>query len=348
MPLTLKEYEIGFDLRLFNNRVGLDYAFYNKTTTRDILNASISQTSGYGGATVNVGEVTNKGHELLVRVTPVQNINFNWNVTMNLGYNQNDVVQLFEDSKILNVQDARSFEVSAQHRIAYTDDNGIFFDGGYSMIVGTAHLRINGQKVYDADGLPVVDPVRRVLGRGVHPYTGGLQNDFNYRNFNFGFLVDFKFGGDLYTGTNRMTYGNGMHKDTLEGREGGLTISGVDTDGNPRTWNIAASDPNAEGLVTIQNYYGRMAQIAENFVQDASFIKLRSLNIGYQLPARILTNLPFSDASLSIVGRNLLLLYSKVDNVDPESTYNVSNGQGLEWFGVPQTRSFGVNLNLKF
>lgn len=348
VPLTLKEYEIGFDLRLFNNRVGLDYAFYNKTTTKDILNASISQTSGFGGATVNVGEVTNKGHEFLVRVTPVQNMNFNWNLTMNLGYNQNDVVQLFEDSKILNVQNARSFEASAQHRIAYTDDNGIFFQGGYSMIVGTAHLRINGQKVYDADGLPVADPVRRVLGRGVHPYTGGLQNDFNYRNFNFGFLVDFKFGGDLYTGTNRMTYGSGMHKDTLEGREGGLTISGVDTDGNPRTWNIAGSDPNAEGIITVQNYYGRMAQIAENFVQDASFIKLRSLNIGYQLPARVLSNLPFSDATLSIVGRNLLLLYSKVDNVDPESTYNTGNGQGLEWFGVPQTRSFGVNLNLKF
>lgn len=348
VPLTLSEYEVGFDIRLFDNRVGIDYAYYNKTTTKDILNASISQTSGFSGATVNVGEVSNTGHELMVRVTPVQNMNFNWNVSLNLGYNNNEVVQLYEDSKILNVQNARSFEASAQHRIAYTDEFGNYFRGGYSMIVGTAHLRINGQKVYDEDGLPVADPVRRVLGRGVHPYTGGLQNDFNYRNLSFGFLVDFKFGGDLYTGTNRMTYGNGMHKDTLEGRETGLTVTGVDQDGNPRTWNIAGSDPNAEGIITVQNYYGRMAQIAENFVQDASFIKLRSLNIGYQLPPRMLSSLPFSDATLSVVGRNLLLLYSKVDNVDPESTFNTSNGQGLEWFGVPQTRSFGVNLNLKF
>lgn len=348
VPLTLSEYELGFDVRLFNNRVGIDYAYYNKTTKRDILNASISQTSGFGGATVNVGEVSNTGHEVMFRVTPVQNMNFNWNVSLNLGYNNNKVVQLYEDSKILNVQDARSFEASSQHRIAYTDDNGNFFRGGYSMIVGTAHLRINGQKVYDENGLPVVDPVRRVLGRGIHPYTGGLQNDFNYKNFSFGFLVDFKFGGDLYTGTNRMTYSRGMHKDTLEGRETGLTVTGVDVNGNPGTWNIAGSDPNAQGIITVQNYYGRMAQIAENFVQDASFIKLRSLTIGYQLPPQVLSSLPFSSASISVVGRNLLLLYSRVDNVDPESTFNTSNGQGLEWFGVPQTRSFGVNLNLKF
>ena len=348
VPLTLEEYELGFDIRFFNNRFGIDYAYYNKKTTEDILNATISNTSGYSGATVNVGEVSNTGHELLVTVAPVQNINFNWDVTVNVSYNDNNVEQLYQDSKILSVQEARSRNAFSQHRIAFTDADGDYFEGGYSMIVGTAHMRINGQKVYDADGLPVDDPKQRVLGSGIQPWAGGLQNSFAYKNFNLGFLVDFKLGGDIYTGTNASTYGSGMHKATLEGREDGLTITGVDTDGNPQTWNILPNTPENEGEITVQDYYGRYGGITENFVEDASFVKLRSLTLGYQLPPRFTENLPFSAASVSVVGRNLWLIHSNVDNVDPESMYNTSNGQGLEWFGVPQTRSFGLNVNLKF
>ncbi|MDR8394226.1 SusC/RagA family TonB-linked outer membrane protein [Aliifodinibius sp. S!AR15-10] len=348
VPLSLKEYEVGLDLRLFDNTLGIDYAYYHKKTENDILNASISQTSGYSGATVNVGEVTNYGHEFLVSVKPITSLTFNWNVAVNFSYNENKVNRLFQDAFLLLDQEARSLNASSQHRIAHTDEDGEFFKGGYSMIVGTSHMRINGEKVYDADGLPVVDGKLRVLGSGIHPYTGGLQNDLSWRNFNLGFLVDFKFGGDLYTGTNSQTYGNGMHKATLEGRENGLTISGVDQDGNAQTWDIPGSDPNAEGIVTVQDYYGRLSTIAEYFVQDASFIKLRQVTLGYNLPADIVQNTPFSNVSLSLVGRNLWLIYSEVDNVDPESTYNTNNGQGLEWFGVPQTRSFGLNVNVKF
>lgn len=348
VPLSLTEYEVGFDVRFFDNRVGIDYAYYNKKTTDDILNATISQASGYSGATVNVGEVSNTGHEFLVNVVPIQKLNFNWNLTFNFSYNDNNVEQLYQDAKILSVQEARSRNAYSQHRIGFTDEDGDYFKGGYSMIVGTAHMKINGQKVYDANGLPVDDPKLRVLGSGIHPYSGGVHNNFAYKNFNFGFLVDFKFGGDLYTGTNATTYSSGMHKATLEGRENGLTISGVDIDGNPQTWQIAANDPEGEGLTTVQDYYSRLSGIAEYFVEDASFIKLRSLTLGYQLPPRITENLPFSEASVSVVGRNLWLIYSNVDNVDPESTYNTSNGQGLEYFGVPQTRSFGLNVNLKF
>lgn len=348
VPLSLKEYELGFDVRLFNNKVGIDYAYYNKKTENDILNASISETSGYSGATVNVGEVTNWGHEVLLTVAPIRNIDFNWDVTFNFSYNKNKVTRLFENSILLQDQSARSQNAFSQHRIAYTDEDGEYFKGGYSMIVGTSHLRINGEKVYDADGLPVIDDKLRVLGSGIHPYTGGIQNDFSWKNFNMGFLVDFKFGGDLYTGTNATTYANGMHKATLEGRENGLTINGVDEEGNPQTWEIAGSDPNGEGLVTVQDYYGRLSGIAEYFVEDASFIKLRQIILGYNLPTSIVQNLPLHEVNLSLVARNLWLIYNKIDNVDPESTYNTNNGQGLEWFGVPQTRSFGLNVNVKF
>jgi len=347
VPLSLKEYELGFDVRLFDDKLGIDYAYYHKKTEDDIIQASISQTAGFASATVNVGEVVNRGHELMVRVAPVTSMEFDWDVSVNFAYNSNEVKQLFQDSKILNVQDARAL-ASAQHRIPFTDTDEEFFKGGYSMIVGTAHQRINGQKVYDADGLPVVDNKSRVLGSGIHPYSGGVKNNFFWKNFNLGFLVDFKFGGDIFTGTNSTTFANGMHKATLEGRENGLTISGVDVNGDPQTWDIAPDDPNNEGLVTVQDYYGRLSTIAENFVQDASFIKLREINLGYQLPQQLIGQTPLSGASVSFVARNLWLIYSETDNVDPESTYNTSNGQGLEWFGVPQTKSFGLNLNLQF
>ena len=347
VPLSLKEYEVGFDVRLFNDKVGIDYAYYHKKTEDDIIQASISQTAGFASATVNVGEVINRGHEVMVRVAPLTNMDFAWDVSVNFAYNSNEVKQLFQDSKILNVQDARAL-ASAQHRIPFTDADEEFFKGGYSMIVGSAHQRINGQKVYDANGLPVVDNKSRVLGSGIHPYTGGIKNNFFWKNFNLGMLVDFKFGGDIFTGTNSTTYANGMHKATLEGRESGLTVSGVDVNGDPQTWNIAPDDPNNTGLVTVQDYYGRLSTIAEYFVQDASFIKLREINLGYQLPQRLIGQTPLSGASVSFVARNLWLIYSETDNVDPESTYNTSNGQGLEWFGVPQTKSFGLNLNLQF
>lgn len=347
VPLSLKEYEVGFDVRLFDDKIGIDYAYYHKKTEDDIIQASISQTAGFASATVNVGEVINRGHEVMVRVAPVTSVEFDWDLSVNFAYNSNEVKQLFQDSKILNVQDARAL-ASAQHRIPFTDSDDEFFEGGYSMIVGTAHQRINGQKVYDADGLPVVDNKSRVLGSGIHPYSGGVKNNFFWKNFNLGFLVDFKFGGDIFTGTNSTTFANGMHKATLEGREDGLTISGVDVNGDPQTWDIPPDDPNNEGLVTVQDYYGRLSGIAEYFVQDASFIKLREINLGYQLPQQLIGQTPLSGASVSFVARNLWLIYSETDNVDPESTYNTSNGQGLEWFGVPQTKSFGLNLNLQF
>ena len=203
------------------------------------------------------------------------------------------------------------------------------------------------QKVYDADGLPVRDGKLYVLGSGIHPYTGGLNNSFSWKNWNLGFLIDFKAGGDLYTGTNVNAYGSGLHKATLVGREDGLSISGVDEEGVPGQWIIPGTSADPAAII-VQDYYGRYNDITEYFVQDASYVKLRQLVFGYNLPSSMLQNTPLTSVSLSFVGRNLWLMYSKTDNVDPESTYNTSNGQGLEWLGVPQTRSYGFNLNVKF
>jgi hypothetical protein len=346
VPLLKTEWEVGIDVRFLNNRLGLDYTYYSNKTSDDILQATIAQTSGYGSATVNVGEITNKGHEVLLTATPVAKA-LRWDLSFNFAYNENEVVSLYEDSKILQVEEARSRNAYSQHRIPFTDEDGVDFPGGYSVIAGYKHLTIDGQKVYDNDGLPVRDPKLYVLGNGVAPFVGGINNSFSWKSIALSFLIDFKSGGDLFTGTNMTAYGNGLHKATLEGRETGLTIEVVNEEGTPQTWNIpgTSSDPAA---VIVQDYYGRYNDITEYFVQDASYVKLRKLVLSYNFPQSVIGNSRINSLSLSFVGRNLWLIHSSIDNIDPESTYNTSNGQGLEWFGVPQTRQYGFNLLITF
>ena len=338
-PLTVSEIEIGFDVRLFGDRLGIDYAYYSRETLDDILDASVSQTTGYGSATVNVGEISNKGHELLITGTPIDGP-LRWDVTFNFAHNETEVVKLVGDIKNFQAQEARSRNAYSQHRVEYTDEQGVFHPGGYSMIVGRTHKTINGQKVYTAEGLPVQSDDLVVLGSGIHPNTMGLTNTFSYKRFELSFLLDMKFGGDLYVGTNATSVGSGNHQMTVEGRESGLSVSGVDDTGAALSVTIPGTD--------VQDYWGRYNDIADYFVQDADFIKLRQLILAYNFSNNILGNTPFTGVRVSLVARNLWLIHSNIDNVDPEQTYNTSNGQGLEWFGVPQATSYGFNVNLSF
>lgn len=335
IPLSNTEIEIGLDLRFLNNRLGIDFAYYDKTTEDDILFASVSQTSGYGSQVVNVGEVTNDGIELLITGTPVKTRNFTWDVALNLAKNNSNVASLLDpgnddkagtnEAENIRVEEARSRNAYIHHIEGFP----------YSAIMGFQYARDDaGNIMLDDNGLPMQGEFG-VLGIGVHDLTGGLTNTFSYKNLSLSFLLDMKAGGDIYSGTNSTAYGAGLHKNTLEGRETGLITL---ADGN-----TTQLDPN-----DVQDYWSRLTSITEEFVFDATFVKLRQLTLTYRLPKSLLQNSPFSGVSLSFVGRNLGLISSNVDNIDPEATYNNNNGQGLEWFGVPQTRSFGFDLNVSF
>ncbi|MNY31214.1 hypothetical protein D3C86_1653670 [compost metagenome] len=133
----------------------------------------------------------------------------------------------------------------------------------------------------------------------------------------------------------------GLTKLTLEGRETGLPISGVDTNGNPVNMVIAPEN--------LRTYYDGLRNISSTFIYDASFIKLRQVIVGYQLPIeRIKALAKLQSLSVSFVARNLFILYKKTPNVDPESVFSAGNAQGVEQFGLPKTRSFGLSLNVKF
>jgi hypothetical protein len=155
-------------------------------------------------------------------------------------------------------------------------------------------------------------------------------------------------GGRMFSGTNRAAYGLGLHKETLQGRTGDFKVSGV-------LFDQATNKETDQALnVTIpvdriDDYWAAYAGITDNTVYDASFGKLRELSIGYTIPTGKLTKTPFSSLNISLVGRNLALLWSKMPNIDPESGYTVASGsQGLEYFAMPQTRTLGVNLSANF
>ncbi|MES2734017.1 MAG: SusC/RagA family TonB-linked outer membrane protein [Bacteroidota bacterium] len=329
-PLTSSTGEAGFETRLFESRLGIDFALYTRKTTNDIVAASISGTSGFASALFNVGEVTNKGIELLLNYAVIKSPNFTWDVSFNYAYNKSQVVALYGDQKNFQVGDP------ARSQAAY-----VFQEVGqpFSLIKGYAYQRdATGNIIYNTTtGLPLRESELTPYGTGVSPTTLGFTNSFRYKGIGLSFLIDGKFGGHIYSGSNALAYRHGLHVETLPGRETGVVGVGVNEAGERNTVNVPA-----------QQYYENLYNFAEPFIYSSDFLKLRQVIIDYTIPAKLFGRTPFKGASISLVGRNLAILMKKTPNIDPESTYNNTNGQGLEFTGAPYTRSVGLNLNLKF
>lgn len=334
--------EFGIDFRFVDNRFGIDATYYSEVATDQILSTTISAASGFGRQVINAGEISNKGFEVLLSTTPVRSGDWRWNLDVNLAKNQNEVVELVEGQTSLVLGEAR-------HR-----GNFVTADVGepYGSIKGRKYLRQNvpsgdgasdcdatGPIVHDDMGLPVATKDLCVLGNGSPDFSGGIRSGLRWRNISFNMLFDLRFGGDLFSVTNSAGYSNGLHKATLSGRKDGYVGEGVNEDGQPNTVSVHP-----------QQYFQRIGggTIGEQFIYDASFVKLREVQISYNLPSRLFARTPIKFASLSLVARNLWLIHSNVDNIDPESVYNSTNrGIGLEHSGVPQTRSIGFNVNVR-
>jgi len=323
-PLTATEFEVGFDLKLFKNRLGLDMAYYTRRTKNDILSADLALESGYEGTLINIGEIANRGVELLLYGTLYKSDNFRWDTSINVGYNKSEVISLLEDEKEIEfLQVDQSRVLNAYIR---------YYKGkSYSQISGYKYLREDGgELILDANGFPQPDLEKGIvpLGSGVAPLNGGISNSIWFGAFDFRMLFDFKFGGYIHSGTNNVGYEFGLHQETLKGREEGLGIVPSDL---------------------VQRYYQTIAaDITEPFVYKSDFIKLREMALGYQIPEKIVRKIGAHKINIALVARNLWVLHKKVPNIDPESTYHSGNAQGFEYMGLPRTRSFGCNLNIKF
>ena len=329
-PLTSTTYEAGIDVRMFKNRFGIDLTLYNRTTTDDIVQTDISTGSGYTRALLNVGEISNKGVELLLTGSPMREENFQWDVSYNLAYNKSEIKQLAAGLNTIQIGSGIGGG-SIQNRVGRP--YGTVW--GYKMAVNES-----GQKIFDANsGYELRSDVME-LGEGVPPLTMGLTNTFKYKNFSLNILLDGKFGNSMFSNLAQYSHRFGLTKATLPGRENGLPLSGVDTEGNPYSRTVPVEE--------LDTYYDNQKNYTDIFVYDGSFVKLREIVIGYNLPVDRLNFVKLQSAYISLVGRNLAILYKQTDLFDPESSYTTGNAQGLEAFGVPRTRSYGLNLNIKF
>lgn len=340
-PVRISEYEVGLNLAFLNNRLSFDMAYYVKNTKDDIAVVSTSSASGYGSKVLNVGEIRNQGFEFMVDATPVRTQNFSWNSTFNFAYNDSEVLYLGEGVEKLLIDGAqsRSGNVSVQNVVG----------SPYGELIGYKYKRDDNGNIVFENGAPQNSGKLESLGNGVYKFTGGWRNTLKYKDFSLSFLIDFKAGAKIFSGTNYSLYANGLHKNTLVGRTpedpNGIIIGkGVMDDGNGNYV------PNTVGL-TASEYYGKICEnnIAEEFIYNASFIKLREISLTYTFPQSLLgRQKAIKGLSLSLIGRNLWTILKHTDNIDPEAAYNNSNGQGLELNGYPAQRNIGFNVNIKF
>ncbi|WP_026953683.1 SusC/RagA family TonB-linked outer membrane protein [Algoriphagus vanfongensis] len=321
-PFTTDEFEIGLDVNFFNNRLGLDMAYYTKTTHNEIMNASLSIASGFNSAVVATGSIQNKGLEVLLTGKPIQTAEFEWTSSFNLTKVKNEVLSTDENNNPVNLGQNRA-----------TLGNAVT-----AYVVGEAGPQIRAYDYqYNADGSIVVDeaglPVRGELinmGTVLPTLYGGWNNEFNYKGISLSFLIDYNFGNKVLSATEFYSTFRGLNKVTLEGRESGVTNGGV--------------------TAPAEEYYKALAQnITRTSVVDGDFIKLRQFTLGYSLPASWFGNTPvIKGLDVSFVARNLAILMRKAKNIDPEASFGSNiNYTGIEGTSLPSTRSFGFNLNFK-
>jgi TonB-linked SusC/RagA family outer membrane protein len=335
-PFTSSTYELGMELSLLQNRLGLDLSYYDRETSNDIVNTAISTTSGYNSVFLNIGKMDNKGIEVLLTGKPVKSANFGWNVSYNFAYNTNKVIQLAPG--LSSIQLANSVG-----NWAYLDN---IVGKPFGTLVGTSMLKdAKGDTVFNSSsGEPVVGPLHP-LGNSVAPLTMGLTNEFRYKRFSFSFLLDGKFGNKIFSIFELYATRMGKLKTTLPGRVNGLTVHGVDQNGNTYT-NTYVLNPTS-GL-SLSSYYDNYKTYSNLFLHDGSFIKLRQVLFSYNIPVNKIGAAKLQSASLSFVARNLLILYKQTKNFDPEQSFTNSSSQGFESIGLPRTRSYGLNLAVKF
>jgi len=371
--------ELGTDLRFLNNRISLDFTYYQKATKNQIVQASVSAISGFERQLFNSGEIRNYGYELTLAGSPVKSKNFEWSTTINWSTNKSKVVSLMEGVDRFRLANWNGTSVE------------IFAEVGrpYGEMYGTDYKRNEaGDVLVDASGRPKSATENAYFGNVNPNWIGGISNTFSYKAFSLSFLVDFKQGGKLWSYSSYQGSRYGQTVESLYGRDEYLfsqTILGendterrgfLEANRTNGSDNYSTSYPDLERIkgaylperrvydsevvglagqistasLKPTNYYADdVLKSTRRYLYDASYIKFRSLSLGYNLPKSLLKKSPFSAARLSLVGSNLWTIHQKTPTgLDPEATTSTGNGQGIEQgFALPQA-NYGFDLRLSF
>ncbi|MFC4873652.1 SusC/RagA family TonB-linked outer membrane protein [Negadavirga shengliensis] len=333
-PLRVQETEIGMELRLFDEKITFDFAYYKKITNDQILATQISDASSYTNQLINIGRSMNQGVEFLVSGSPVRTKDFVWDASVNATYNTSRVLQLGL--------------TEADTMITVSDGGGRILRQVVGQPIGQlytfTYLRDDqGRMVFDANsGRPLRNDVPQNVGSVIPKYFGGITNTFTYRGLSLFTLIDFKLGHKMIAGRNQNYLRHGLHKNTLDGRAEGFVIGeGVNTNGETNT------TPSL-----IQPFYEttNVLGINEDWVSNAGFWKLRQVSLSYDFSKHLPQNLFIKNLRVSAVSNNVLIIKKWTENMDPENIAVTSdNANGLDfWPALPPTRSLGFNLNAKF
>ncbi len=329
-PETTHSDEFGAELSLFDGRVTFDGSLYSKYTKNQIYNPPISNASGYVVKTINAGKITNKGFEALVGITPLQLANgFTWNSTFNYGRNKSVVTELAPGITTLLLGSLWNGRIEARPGQPY----GAIYGKGFKKDAQGNILLRNG--FTQATASPTV-----LLGNIQPRWTGGWGNTINFKNMTLYGLLDIKKGGNIYSVTNMFGDNTGVLARTLKGREvdwdkPGIVAKGIDE---------ATGLPNTVA-VTAEDYFQNIYPSIEPYVYDASYVKLRELRFGIDLPRTFVSRFNASAVNLSLTGRNLKT-WTKVPNIDPEFSYTTGNYQGIEFASLPNAKVWGLSLRI--
>jgi TonB-linked SusC/RagA family outer membrane protein len=346
-PQNTANWEVGLEMKFLDNRIGFDYTYSDQTATGQIFSVPMAGSTGYSSFVTNAGEMTSKAHELVFYVSPVRTNNFNWTINVNFTKIKNEVVKLAEGIESVSLAGYETPNVRAYAGNTYPTIYGVMMQRD-----AKGNILIDDDPNSYTYGMPISGGSGKI-GDVSPDFIMGLTNTLSYKWISLSALFDWKQGGDIYSGTNRLIglYGAAaftedrttkfQYKDTHNAKGVGVLAS------TGAVNNITRGGPDDVWAYT-DFYADVVSGIDEMNVYETSYIKLREVSLNFALPKSFVAPLKMKGASISLIGRNFLL-WSTLPNVDPETSQGMGNGvMGFEYMSLPQTKSYGVTLNLTF
>lgn len=339
-PERVREFEVGGDLRFFKDKLTIGATYYDRVTNDALLPIDLPPSSGFSSFWNNAGTITNKGLELDLgyRITKFNGVD--WRIDANFSRNKNIVTRLEGVTSVFLDGFA-----GASSRVVEGEPFGAIWGGKWLRDSG-------GFYVLDANGFPEVDPEEGVLGDPNPVWRGGIGSNLAWKGLTFSFQFETMQGNDIWAGTEGILKYFGVHPETanefitdkeMRTVDGRVVAAGTLVRGN--IGNFGGND-----VILDSEWYtgngGGFGPVAEQFVVDGSWTKLREVSLGYQLPLNLVKKAKLSNASVTLTGRNLFI-WSALKYVDPEvNLTGASKGRGLEYFTNPGTGSYVVSLKL--
>ncbi|TPE46300.1 SusC/RagA family TonB-linked outer membrane protein [Pontibacter mangrovi] len=355
-PAFARSYEAGIDLKFFQDRLGIDFTYYQQRNKNAVIDLPVSGASGYGTSIINAGMIENKGIELTLTGTPVRSNAFTWTSIFNFNRNKNKIVELYPGVDALQLG-VTTYSSTSSYLFSYEGKS-------FGSLVGQAYQRDEdtGKILINASGIPLYTTATHDFGSVLPDITGGFQNYFKVWKFDVGAMVDFQVGGKFFSRSKMLAVRTGLDPITVAKNNKGHDVrdavedgGGVRVDGvyGPGTVIDGQDVSGQEATVYVapRTYYGTTARrIYEDWLYDASYVKLRELRVGYTLDKSMLGGLPFENVGIALIARNPAMIWQKAPKgLDPSELSTGS--QSVSWYEsgqLPTVRSYGVNLNITF